>query len=248
MLIFEVMMEGIPGGVYSSSDAEYIRSTFELGYNHLKTQRMSYVFDGANYNPADWKLGTWCKHCRPSVIRQKGTANDILCLPPESAGNKKRNQNGRKCPLNDKRRKVARRKKPEEDSARNSQTAESPIADRRIVANEQEQGRTVMNCHHLSNTNRTATSQPPAAALPEPDDYFLQRAAENAFGNEEVLALRAANQPHRPSQLVEGVFLETRNPDVDNMIVDATRQSENSFRQQLGELIDHELNKMNEDA
>jgi hypothetical protein len=60
--------------IHSSTDEEYIQSTYKVAYEWLKTQRMQFAFK--DNKCATWTVGTWSKECAPSNIQRKGTAHD----------------------------------------------------------------------------------------------------------------------------------------------------------------------------
>lgn len=88
--------------------ADELDNVFEVGFDYLKSQRMTYVFKNRRKKPLEWKLATWSRHALPSSIQKGGEALDISNLPPLSSNSRPR--------------KTAKRKRKAKDAATRRQT------------------------------------------------------------------------------------------------------------------------------
>ena len=91
--IFTMMEEGITGNVLASTDesmltSEMINSLYNEGTDHLRTKRVSYIFDDQKFHHNDWTISTWSKYVSCNKINQMGNELDKRNLPIEARFNR----------------------------------------------------------------------------------------------------------------------------------------------------------------
>jgi hypothetical protein len=88
-----MMEEGITGNVLASTDesmltSEMINSLYNEGTDHLRTKRVSYIFDDQKFHHNDWTISTWSKYVSRNKINQMGNELDKRNLPMETRFNR----------------------------------------------------------------------------------------------------------------------------------------------------------------